>query len=697
MTNTIISLFGQGIKFCFASRRLWIAGRYIFAIACGLCFGLMSETDLSLVLRIAKVCALVATGLVLLIIIVVSLLRNSRVGDNRTDSHARIKQDAVLYWLWFAMLNMFYVALGFWVSPVMRRLFGDSGDWVIALTAGAIACSVLAIMGVLEYRLWQTLGICWEVPVPTSDSWGIMRKGPEQLLLDQRSYRTRLEDEKRNPSSFIDVVKILASKKSSVSGRLLYNHESKYFKNSLKQELRRRGLALLPVFIFTSFVVFITLTLIPSELLSFPPNSGMHIPVSDVDNSLVHNSHPQPKTEQDQVIPENNEDGTKSTKAQSEQGRNDAGNDNDTGSTKAQSEQGRNDAGNDNDTGSTKAQSEQGRNDAGNDNDTGSTKAQSEQGRNDAGNDNDTGSTKAQSEQGRNDAGNDNDTGSTKAQSEQGRNDAGNDNDTGSTKAQSEQGRNDAGNDNDTGSTKAQSEQGRNDEGNDNDTGSTKAQSEQGRNDAGNDNDTGSTKAQSEQGRNDAGNDNDTGSTKAQSEQGRNDAGNDNDTGSTKAQSEQGRNDTDDSNGTVSEVSHVSPNSSIDPKNVKILQSTIGKSDSDNPAFIIDQSLPNGDSSEVFRNDNDKEPIHLNISQWTDSLLDRNPIIDILVPEKKGDQNADTLEMLLDIEGAPGANQEFFLGQPQQSSYGNVEPDQFLSPWIWELMEKQNKTRSKND
>ncbi|NIM17892.1 MAG: hypothetical protein GTO45_10255 [Candidatus Aminicenantes bacterium] len=118
--------------------------------------------------------------------------------------HIREPKQSILYQgkaflVWFISHNLFWALVGSISIWGLLMLFGPY-PWVIIFSAGALACTCFALIGVfiIKYKKRQMLGLCWQSPIPDGlpNFWD---RAAAAMILRER-YEYAAEHDQKQPT-----------------------------------------------------------------------------------------------------------------------------------------------------------------------------------------------------------------------------------------------------------------------------------------------------------------------------------------------------------------------------------------------------------------------------------------------------------------------------------------------------------------
>lgn len=180
--------------------------------------------------------------------------------------------------IWFTGLNLLWVLIFFFLSWGFIRFFGPQ-TWVIYFNAGALACGLYGLTGILITRHPHMLALCWKSPVPDglNNFWD--DAGATIILRDRYETAAQMDQKKSTPLLW-SISRIFDRSNPGGADRSI-NLIDKNRRQRFKIESIHRFKVLSMLFVFT-----VLLTSIPHLLGLFPGNWN-HVPTGWPGTSLT--------------------------------------------------------------------------------------------------------------------------------------------------------------------------------------------------------------------------------------------------------------------------------------------------------------------------------------------------------------------------------------------------------------------------
>jgi hypothetical protein len=168
--------------------------------------------------------------------------------------------------LWFAGLHLSWASGSSLFIVILLVLFGPVFE-VMALSAGALACTCFAVMGLLIGTKTRTLGLCWQSPVPrgVGNWWDYV--GATMILRERYEYAVQ-HDQKRAEPVLWSISRILELASTGGAMRTIDLMDSAY--PTKKTEWLHRFKVLVPLFLVTVLLAI----LLPKLPGLTPPTPG---------------------------------------------------------------------------------------------------------------------------------------------------------------------------------------------------------------------------------------------------------------------------------------------------------------------------------------------------------------------------------------------------------------------------------------
>jgi hypothetical protein len=168
--------------------------------------------------------------------------------------------------LWFAGHHLSWASGSSLFIVILLVLFGPVFE-VMALSAGALACTCFAVMGLFIGTKTRTLGLCWQSPVPrgVGNWWDYV--GATMILRERYEYAVR-HDQKRAEPVLWSISRILELASTGGAMRAIDLMDSAY--PTKKTEWFHRFKVLVPLFLVTVLLAI----LLPKLPGLAPPTPG---------------------------------------------------------------------------------------------------------------------------------------------------------------------------------------------------------------------------------------------------------------------------------------------------------------------------------------------------------------------------------------------------------------------------------------
>jgi hypothetical protein len=215
---------------------------------------------------IVIITAAIAFIFIFLLILWQVMIRKSRF----REPEKQVRHHGNTFRVWFATHNLFWAFIATLFIFGLFKLFGPRG-WVMALSAGALACIVFVFIGAVTMGKQNMLGLCWQSDIPggLKDFWSQL--GASIILRHRYLYAVK-EDQNRKPPLLWSIFRIFDRKDYGGANRgvelMPPGISSK--KNKMEYRVRLKGLGIL----FAATVIFSSLP----GLLGLTQNSWNHVP-----------------------------------------------------------------------------------------------------------------------------------------------------------------------------------------------------------------------------------------------------------------------------------------------------------------------------------------------------------------------------------------------------------------------------------